>query len=98
MKYKLDGAKLKAIRESNGLTQKELGEKVGLSDVRIRQYEIGNRTPKLYLLEKIAVALDVPVYALWDMGFLKNRDIANYVIHEIEKLHNVTITIISNDQ
>ena len=40
------GERIKRIRTFRKLTQAQLGEAVGLSDVRIRQYEIGNRTPK----------------------------------------------------
>ncbi len=40
------GERIKRIRNFRKLTQAQLGEAVGLSDVRIRQYEIGNRTPK----------------------------------------------------
>lgn len=40
------GERIKHIRSFRKMTQSQLGEAVGLSDVIIRQYEIGNRTPK----------------------------------------------------
>lgn len=58
------GDKIKKARIARGLTQKELGEKVGLTDVRIRQYELNNRTPKEDTLRSIAEALDVNYHAL----------------------------------
>lgn len=40
------GEKIRLLRTQKNLTQKELGFYVGLSDVRIRQYENNIRTPK----------------------------------------------------
>ena len=36
----VQGRRIKNLRLARGLTQKELGEMIGLSDVRIRQYEL----------------------------------------------------------
>lgn len=47
------------FRILRGLTQKALGEKVDLIDVRIRQYESDARSPKEETLQEIADALDV---------------------------------------
>lgn len=58
------GEKIKKARHARGLTQKELGEKVGLTDVRIRQYELNNRTPKEDTLRLIAEALKVNYHSL----------------------------------
>ena len=58
------GDKIKKARLARGLTQKELGEKVGLTDVRIRQYELNNRTQKEDTLRAIAKALDVNYHSL----------------------------------
>ncbi len=58
------GQKIHEIRKFRGLTQKELGEKVGLSADRIRKYENGYRTPKNQMLDNLADALDVPKEAL----------------------------------
>ena len=41
------------IRESQGLSQAELGEKVGLSADRIQKYENGARKPKNDMLKNI---------------------------------------------
>ncbi|MCQ9209405.1 helix-turn-helix domain-containing protein [Granulicatella seriolae] len=53
------GYLFKKFRELRGLTQKILGDKVNLSDVRIRQYELDMRNPKDDTLYNIAEALDV---------------------------------------
>lgn len=60
------GDRIKKIRLMRELTQKQLGDRVGLSDVRIRQYEMGIRRPKEDMLIKLAQALDVSVAAISD--------------------------------
>lgn len=58
------GENIKRIRIQRGLTQKELGFLVGISESAIRGYELGIRVPKLNRLEKIAFSLGVNVEAL----------------------------------
>lgn len=58
------GGKIKEAREAKGITQKKLGELSGISESTIRKYELGNRSPKIETLLKIATALDVPVITL----------------------------------
>jgi len=45
---------LRYFREKNGLTQKELAKKVGLSWNTIWNYENGRREPRLHDLKKFA--------------------------------------------
>lgn len=64
------GDKIKHIRNFRGLTQKELGLKIGLdaksADNRIAQYETNYRVPKKDMLVQIAEALDVNVMNFTD--------------------------------
>ena len=53
------GEKIKRIRQHRGMTQKELGDAVGLTANRIAQYEMGYRVPKATLLEKMVEAFNV---------------------------------------
>ena len=43
------------IRTERGMSRAELGEKIGLDQHRVQQYENGRRKPKAPLLEKIAL-------------------------------------------
>lgn len=57
------GTKIRLIRQHRHMTQRELGERIGLGASganRIAQYEIGYRTPKRNLIKNIAHALNVP--------------------------------------
>lgn len=55
------GIQLKELRIQQGITQKELGELVGISDVMVGQYERGVRTPKIEMRKKIAAALNTDI-------------------------------------
>lgn len=60
------GEKIKAARKHSGLTQKELGEKLGISQSAIGQFENESSNPSLKTIRKIATALDVPLSELVD--------------------------------
>jgi len=61
--------KIKRIRTFRKMTQKELAIRIGLGENgghRLVQYENGYRLPKKDLVDKMAKALDVNPYALYD--------------------------------
>lgn len=58
------GEKIHRIRLHRKLTQKELGDRIGLAANRVAQYEMGYRVPKRPLLEQMAQALEVSPLAL----------------------------------
>lgn len=58
------GSKIKEIRLSKGLTQKQLGERCGMADSAIRRYESDRGNPTEKTLSRIADALGVFVIDL----------------------------------
>ena len=54
------GKRIKKLRLSKKLTQKQLGEKIGRSTESIKKYESGEITPPWNVVERIAEALNVP--------------------------------------
>ena len=46
--------KLKALRQQAGLTQKQLGERIGTTKATISYYELSERTPSPEVLIKLA--------------------------------------------
>ena len=56
--------RLKAIRESRGLTQDALADRVKTSKQVISRYENGDRIPKITMAQKLADALNVPLKEL----------------------------------
>ena len=90
------GEKIKFARQLRGMTQKELGLKVGFSDStadnRIRQYEMGKMKPKEDKLELIANALKIDVDALTDINIdsvAGNR--LPHLLFEMERNNGLTI-------
>lgn len=58
------GELIREARKKKGLTQRELGELLGMSDVGVAQWEKGLRNPRLEIRQRIAKALDIDVTAL----------------------------------
>lgn len=63
------GENIRRIRLERGLTLKQLGDMVGVSESYIRAYESGRRNPKLSSLEALAQALAVNVEVLTNSDF-----------------------------
>lgn len=58
------GELIREARKKKGLTQRELGELLGMSDVGVAQWEKGLRNPRLETRQRIAKALDIDITAL----------------------------------
>ena len=58
------GANIREQRNKKGLSQAELGSMVGTSGQSIYYYELGKRTLKFEMVERIANALEVPIDTL----------------------------------
>lgn len=56
------GENIREIRKLKGMTQKELGNKLGISQSAINQFENNKTAPKLQTIEKLAIALEVSMY------------------------------------
>lgn len=72
----LIGSRLKELRQSRGVTQSELGEKLGVTKASICCYEKGARTPTLDNLEDMVNFFEVSAdYLLgYDKRVLTNKD------------------------
>lgn len=84
------GRRIRAIRQEEGMSQGDLGEKVGLNANRIQQYENGARNPKFELCKQIADALEVEASALLD------PQVASYIgamfaFFEMETLYDLRL-------
>lgn len=63
--------RLKELRESKGLTQKEVAEIIGYSEISYARYEKGEREPDISTLCKLAEYFNVTVDYLIGRGNLK---------------------------
>jgi transcriptional regulator with XRE-family HTH domain len=62
------GDRLRDLRELKGLSQGEMEKRTGLLRCYISRVENGHTTPAVETLEKIARALEVPMYAIFYDG------------------------------
>lgn len=53
------GENIRRERKKKNITQKELGEKVGISNTYLSDMEIGRTNPSIKTLKKIAQGLDI---------------------------------------
>lgn len=89
------GSNIKRIRENRNMTQKELADTAGISEISIRKYEANDRKPKYENLEKIAKALRVSIHELNNTNSLtfelitQLKGILNKDIYNIEKSTNI---------
>ncbi len=61
--------KIKTARRKAGLSQKELGDKLNLSDKAISTYEVGRAEPSLETLNRISEITQMPmVYFIEDLN------------------------------
>ncbi len=58
------GENIKRFRKEKGLTQRELGERLNMSQSAIGQFENNTTSPKLETVEKIASALETTPFKL----------------------------------
>ena len=84
------GSRIRTIRNARGLSQAELGEKVGLSADRIQKYENGARKPKNDMLKRLADALEVRPLALTDPVTISYIG-AMYAFFEMERSFHIGV-------
>ncbi|MCR2049999.1 helix-turn-helix domain-containing protein [Acetatifactor muris] len=73
------GESIKQIRKEKGLTQKQLGEKLGISQSAIGQFESNKANPKMETIQKIADALNVSLNDLVPDSFEQTIQIGREV-------------------
>lgn len=66
------GAKVKALRIQNDITQEELAKKIGVTSGTIGMIETDNRKPSLDVLKKIATVFNVSTDYLLDIKPIDN--------------------------
>ncbi|SJM93321.1 putative transcriptional regulator [Crenothrix polyspora] len=60
--------KIRLIRETKGLTQEQIAEKLGISPTAYGDIERGDNDPKLSKLQRIAEILEIPLSELIDLS------------------------------
>lgn len=89
------GDRIRRIRNEKGMSQAELGASIGLNADRIQKYENGARQPRADVIEQLAGALGVSIFALTDPNTASHIG-AMYAFFELEENFGATITEGSN--
>lgn len=91
------GHKIKELRMMKSLTQKELGQRMGISQQQIAQYENGKLNPKIETLQKIADALEVPRNLLFEnLDNTEKSELVKLDLINLIKSLNLEITDITD--
>lgn len=70
----ITGASIKALREAGGMTQSQLGDRIGVSSKTVSKWETGKGLPDISLIEPLAKALGVSVMELMQGQQIVNRN------------------------
>ena len=70
------GNTIRLLRESRGLTQAELAEKIGVSSKTVSKWETAKGLPDISLLQPLAQALGISVIELMNGEHITNRNIS----------------------
>lgn len=97
------GKKIKRIRTYRGMTQKELGIRLGYkesgADVRVAQYESNQRRPKKDTLYRIAEILEVSPYHFIQLGEESQEELIRTLLWmEEERTESLQIFSINNTE
>lgn len=86
------GNRIRIARKNAGLTQKELGERLGISYQTIAQWENNLRNPKLETLVKLSQAMGIPLSEIWGQDSDIVVDSTEYATFD-ETTHTVNINL-----
>ena len=81
------GLKIKEIRKQKKLTQEKLAEMIDLDIGYISKLEVGRNFPTIGTLEKIADALDVEIYELFQFTKIRDTDFKAEITSIYDKLN-----------
>ena len=89
MDYDDFGENLKRLRRGQGLTQKELGAKVGLSKAVVSKYENGLDSPSFDVLVQLARYFGVTTDDLLGVARGKTVDVSGLTDTQIDAIHRL---------
>ena len=70
------GAAVRQLRERRGMTQAELGEKIGVSSKTVSKWETGKGLPDISLLQPLAQALGISLIELMNGEHIINKNVS----------------------
>lgn len=76
METYITGPAIKRLREERGLTQSELGERIGVGDKAVSKWETGRGLPDISLIQPLAETLGVSVIELMNGDRIRNQNVS----------------------
>lgn len=76
----ITGATIKTLRESKGLTQLQLAEKIGVSSKTVSKWETAKGLPDISLIEPLSNALGVSIMELMSGEMIINKNISSNIL------------------
>lgn len=70
--------RIKELRKEKKYTQKQLAEKIGISEISIRKYESGDRIPKFEVIERLAEIFNVQFDYI--IGRSNNKNFDSHIV------------------
>lgn len=81
------GKRIKELRKSNGYTQEEVAEKIGIEPTNLSKMENGLHFPQSEKLEKLANLFNINIMDLFDFEHFQEKEV---LIKEINNYLNST--------
>ena len=98
MEYLGLGDRLKNLRTSKGLTQKQVAERIGIAMSTLSGYELEDKHPSYFTLMKLARLYGVTTDYLLGMEETRQIDVSGLDEHEINTIAELTAIIRKNKQ
>lgn len=76
----ITGSTIKKLRESKGVTQQQLAEKIGVSGKAVSKWETAKGLPDISLVEPLSQALGVSVMELMSGETIINKNISSNIL------------------
>lgn len=84
------GARIKALRKSRGYSQEQLADKCDITSKYLSRLEVGQQSPSIETLGKLAEALNVEFWELCNFGHEGSRkelqELLRRIIHESDDM------------
>lgn len=77
------GLLIAQVRKEKGYTQKDLAEKIGVSNATVSKWETGKGFPDISLLEPLAISLNISVSQIIAGEIIQNTDLTEHIISDL---------------
>ena len=77
------GLLIAQIRKEKGYTQKDLAEKIGVSNATVSKWDTGKGFPDISLLEPLAISLNISIAEILAGEIIKTTDLTEHIISDL---------------